>query len=278
MTVAERILDAGDRLTPAERRVAEVVAAAPARVAFGTVAELASRSGSSGPTVLRLAGKLGFDGFAGLQAAVQDELSEHLRPAVERIRTATGASPLDRASDVEVGNVRSTLDAVDPTSFDRTVRLLASRRRRVHVLAGEDARGVAATVARELDLLRPGVEVVGGSPVAVARSVAQIAAGDVVLAIELRRYERWVLEAAAAARAAGAVLVAVTDSLVSPLAEGASKVFVVAAEGVGPFDSHVGILALGNALVAGVALRLRASATDRLDAVEAATAVALTDG
>ena len=278
MTVAERILDAGDRLTPAERRVAEVVAAAPARVAFGTVAELASRSGSSGPTVLRLAGKLGFDGFAGLQAAVQDELSEHLRPAVERIRTATGASPLDRASDVEVGNVRSTLDAVDPTSFDRTVRLLAHRRHCVHVLAGEDAGGVAATVARELDLLRPGVEVVAGSPVAVARSLAGIDAGDVVLAIELRRYERWVLEAAAAARTTGATLVAVTDSIVSPLAEGASEVFVVAAEGVGPFDSHVGILALGNALVAGVALRLRASATARLDAVEAATAMALTDG
>ncbi len=258
--------------------MAEVVAAAPARVAFGTVAELASRSGSSGPTVLRLAVKLGFDGFADLRSAVQDELSEHLRPAVERIRTATAGSPLHRASDIEVGNVRSTLAAVDPATFDRTVRLLAHRRSRVHVLAGEDAGGVAATVARELDLLRPRVEVVGGSPVALARTVAGIEAGDVVLAIELRRYERWVLEAAAAARTAGAALVAVTDSLVSPLAEGASEVFVVSAGGVGPFDSHVGILALGNALVAGVALRLRASATARLDAVEAATAVALTDG
>ena len=35
---------------------------------------------------------------------------------------------------------------------------------------------------------------------------------------------------------------------------------VVAAEGAGPFDSHVGTLALGNALVTGVAGRLRHSA------------------
>lgn len=277
MTVSERILDAGDRLTPAERRVAEVVAAAPARVAFGTVAELATRSHSSGPTVLRLAAKLGFDGFADLQGAVQGELSEHLRPAVERIRTSAATSPLSRAGDIEASNVHSTLDAVDPQAFDRTVLLLAHRRHRVHVLAGEDSAGVAATIARELDLLRPGVEVIGGSPVAVARSLARIEPDDVVLAVELRRYERWVLETAASATARGARLVAVTDSLLSPLAEGASEAFVAGAAGIGPFDSHVGILALGNALVAGVAVRLRASATARLDAVEAATAGALAD-
>ncbi len=277
MSVAGRIIAAGERLTPAERRVAEVVGAAPARVAFGTVAELASRSGSSGPTVLRLAAKLGFDGFAELRGAVQEELSEHLRPAVERIRTTIGTSPLSRAADVEAANVRSTLDAVDRPAFDRTVRLLALRRHRVHVLAGEDSAGVATTVARELDLLRPGVEVLGGSAVAVARSLSRIAPADVVLAVELRRYERWVLEAAAAATARGATLVAVTDSPLSPLADGAAETFVVAAGGVGPFDSHVGILALGNALVAGVALRLRTSATDRLDAFEAASGGALAD-
>ena len=150
---------------------------------------------------------------------------------------------------------------------------------RVHVLAGEDSAGVATTIAGELDLLREGVGVLSGSAVAVARSLARADPGDVVLAVELRRYERWVLEAAAAATSRGATLVAVTDSLVSPLAEGATVAFVVAATGTGPFDSHVGILALGNALVAGVALRLRASATARLDAVEAAMAGvnALTD-
>ena len=44
----------------------------------------------------------------------------------------------------------------------------------------------------------------------------------------------------------------------------------MAAEGAGPFDSHVGTLALANALVTGVAARLRRPATERLDRVEAA--------
>ena len=55
---------------------------------------------------------------------------------------------------------------------------------------------------------------------------------------------------------------------------------MVAAEGAGPFDSHVGTLALANALTTGVATRLRRPATDRLDRVESAwrAADALTDG
>jgi DNA-binding MurR/RpiR family transcriptional regulator len=42
----------------------------------------------------------------------------------------------------------------------------------------------------------------------------------------------------------------------------------VSAEGAGPFDSHVGTLALVNALATGVAAHLRDSATDRLDRLE----------
>jgi DNA-binding MurR/RpiR family transcriptional regulator len=102
----------------------------------------------------------------------------------------------------------------------------------------------------------------------------------VVVAIDLRRYERWVLDHVGRAVAAGATAVAVTDSLLSPLAAQATVSFTVSAEGAGVFDSHVGTLALANALVTGAAARLRRSATRRLDAVEAAwrAAGALVDG
>ena len=71
MEVEERIGKAGAQLTPAERRVAEVVLSRPQLVAFGTVAELADTAGSGAATVVRLASKLGYDGFTGLQSAVQ---------------------------------------------------------------------------------------------------------------------------------------------------------------------------------------------------------------
>ncbi|MGH9136797.1 MAG: MurR/RpiR family transcriptional regulator, partial [Acidimicrobiales bacterium] len=77
-------------LSPAERKVVAAVLNDPASVAFGTVAALAERSGTSGPTVVRVARKLGFDGFREMQAAVREEVGGHLRPAAERLR-ATAA-------------------------------------------------------------------------------------------------------------------------------------------------------------------------------------------
>ncbi len=65
-------------------------------------------------------------------------------------------------------------------------------------------------------------------------------------------------------------MIAVTDSVLSPLAQQASASFVVTAEGAGPFDSHVGTLALVNALASGVARQIRRPAARRLDQVEKA--------
>lgn len=270
MTVGERITDQRAHLTPGERLVAAIVLDDPQAVAFGTVAEVADRAGTSGPTVLRLAGRLGFDGFVTLQKAVQDELGRKLRPAAERIRQRPIADALRHTLELEVENVHATLEAAEADIYASAVRLLAHRTGRVFVISGDATYGVAHVFASELGLLRPGVALVSGSPVGVARSLAVAAPTDVGLVIDLRRYERWVVEATDLLAGRGVALVAVTDSVLSPIAAAAGTTFVVSADGAGPFDSHVGTLAILNALVTGVAARLRRSATDRLDRVEEA--------
>lgn len=257
-------------LSPAERRVVEAVLSEPDRVAFGTVAELADRSDTSGPTVVRVARRLGFDGYRALQAAAQSELSRGLAPAAERIRRTASSrdDPLTRATAIEMRNVEATLEAVDPRSFSTAVRLLADRRRRLLFVAGEAEQGIAISAADQLAQLRDGVETVHGTPPHVAARVALAGPADVVVAVDVHRYDAWVLDAVGALREAGATVVAVTDGPLSPLVPGAAAWFSVFAEGVGPFDSHVGTLALLHALVAGVADRLHSSATDRLDRIE----------
>ena len=267
-------------LTPAERRVAAVVADDPEAVAFGTVADVARRAGASGATVVRLAAKLGFDGFVELQAAVREEMARRLRPASERIRRPAAGDVLGTALAVEMANVAATLEGVDRSSFELAIRLLTRRRsERVMVLSGDASSGVATLFAGELSMLRPGVVLVDGSEVRVARLLADAGPADVAVVLDLARYDRAVLDAAGRAAGRGAALVALTDSALSPLASAAAVSFTASVTGAGPFDSHVGLLALANALLAGVAARLRRSATDRLDQVESAwrTAAALTD-
>ncbi len=140
----------------------------------------------------------------------------------------------------------------------------------MYVLAGEAQAGIATFLVGALDLLRPGVRAVAGPPPSVARTLAHLRRGDVVVAVDLRRYEAWVPPAVSLARARGAQVVAITDSVLSPLAEHADATFTVLAEGAGPFDSHVGTLALANALSSAVAGHLRRPAARRLDDVETA--------
>jgi DNA-binding MurR/RpiR family transcriptional regulator len=270
MEVADRIGQAGASLTPAERRVAEVVLEHPQLVAFGTVADLAERSGSGAATVVRLATKLGFDGFTALQASVQHDLARQLRPAAERIREPAATDAIANHLALEVDNVRTTLSSLQEDAVADVVAHLASARSRIFVLSGDASQGIAAQFGADLAALRNQVALIAGNEVLVDRQVSQLGRSDVVVMLDVRRYDRWLVDAANSARAAGVWAVAITDSLLSPLASIADRTLVIAAAGAGPFDSHVGTLSLCNLLVAGAADRLRAAATQRLDLAESA--------
>jgi DNA-binding MurR/RpiR family transcriptional regulator len=278
MEVTDRIAAAGAQLTAAERRVAEVVLERPQLVAFGTVADLASAAGAGAATVVRLAAKLGFDGFSGLQASVQDDLARQLRPAAERIREPADA-PAERHREVAAGNVTETIRNVDLAQLERVGTLLSDLARPVLVLAGEAEHGVAMQFVHDLGALRPDVSAVGGSDVAVRRQLAMTAANATLVVIDLRRYERWLLDAVAVSRTIGHTIVALSDGALSPLAMTAKYAFTLSARSVSPFDSQVGTLTLLELLVAIAAERLRDTAAARLECVEQAWAAghSLTD-
>ena len=130
-TIGERVSTAGHELTAAERRVAAVVLDHPQLVAFGTVATLAGRADVGAATVVRLAGKLGFDGFSALQNAVRGEVSRQLRPAAERIRDLDDGLAPDRHQATMVANVQQTLDHVEPATLTATIDQLATVERPV---------------------------------------------------------------------------------------------------------------------------------------------------
>ncbi len=270
MSVVERIMEHAERLTATERKIAEVLASEPQTIAFGTVAQVAKRAGTSGPSVVRLAVKLGYGGFVDLQGDVQQELSGQLAPARDRIRQRPPTDLLGRVHAVEHDNVTRTLDAVYPATLERIATVLADRQRHIWILPGEMTAPIAVVLATQLGLLRDGVDLVTGSETAVSRGLAGLAGGDIVVGIDIRRYERALAGMLRWVAGRGADVIAITDSPLSPLAATATETFLIAAQGVGPFDSMIGGLALAHVLAAAVAVRLRVSAASRLDAVESA--------
>ena len=154
MFLSDLIASAGQRLTPTERLLAEAVLADPTLLAFGTVSDLASRVGTSRPSVVRFATKLGFEGYADLQKRVREVMSGHLARPSERIRHLEGVvEPARIAVEAAVAKAFASLDQ------DRLARLAdpIARARNVWVLTGETSQAGARVLYSGMTMIRPGV-------------------------------------------------------------------------------------------------------------------------
>ena len=268
MTLARLIADHREQLTRAERRVAEGVLRDPQAVAFGTLASVAASIGTSGTTIIRLAAKLGLEGFGELQSEAQEDLAAQLRPARRRIREPAPGDMVARALALELDNLQDTLGQIDQASFEEAAKRMAECPGRILIIAAECAAGVGDLLADQLAMLRDGVTKVGGNDLHVGKLLASAGPDDTALVIDQRRYDRWVLNALRLVSRSGAYIISLSDSPLSPLAEASSAAFTVSARGPGPFDSQVASLALGYALTAAVAALLASPAAGRLDKVE----------
>ncbi len=261
-SVEDRIAAVAGELTPTDRRIAQLIIADPTTPAFGTLADVALRAGTSGPSVVRFATKLGFDGYTDLQSRIRASLTERLIPAhrpIDRIRTDPDGIPTGQPMFLTEAE-RDTLS---------TMAQLVATARQVLVVCAETSAAPGLILATNLGLLRPGVRRLSISAAGQA-SVVDLGPDDVAVAIDFPRYERSVVVATRNLAANGCPVLALTDGPLSPLAAVAERWLGLDIRPVGPFDSVVTVVAAVEALVADVADRLRRSAGPRLDRIEAA--------
>jgi len=251
-------------LTPAERRIAEAVLAEPTLLAFGTVSDLASRVGTSRPTVVRFANKLGFEGYTQLQRHVRSDLSHRLARPSERIRHEEGKSP---AAKVAINNaIASVFEAVDGQRLGELAAPIL-RAENVWILTGETSRAGAHALHSGLSMVRPKVRLLEESRF--GADACDAGKRDAAVVLDFFRYRRQVAEAARVLAAAGVAIVAITDSPLSPLVELADTWCEIEVPAIGPFDSSVPVVAIAELLVSRVARDLQQDAAARIDRIEA---------
>ena len=272
-SIGERLGRLRASLTPTERRVAELVVDDSTVLAFATVAELAERAGTSGPTIVRFATKLGFAGYSELQQHARDAVTAQLRP-VDRSRSSTAArgrhTSWTTLRDASLDTVERVFDGIDPATLDEMARAIARARGHVWVVTSETSSPVAPLLVSNLRLIRAGVRHLTGSSAALASELVDASDRDVVVAIDAERYERSVSDIVDALAARGVSIVAITDGPMSPLATSAGLRCDVDVPAIGPFDSAVPIVIVAELLTAAVARHCRRTATHRLESIEAA--------
>lgn len=265
----DRVAAVSRDLSPAQARVARLVDEAPSVVAFGTVAEVAREADTSPQTVLRLAARLGLDGFNGLQDEVRAELLARLPPAADRIRERPGSDLPGEVLAADLHNVTTSLGA-DPEAVGAVAALLADERRRIAVIVADAWAGVGQLFSDQLGQLRDDIVLVDGPAPRVVRLLSRLGRRDVLVALDVRRYERWIVDAVAQARRSGTTVVAVSDASTSPLFADADHRLTVGVGSPGPFESATGVVALLHLVVTQTAAERRTEARRRLDAAEQA--------
>jgi DNA-binding MurR/RpiR family transcriptional regulator len=250
-------------LTPTERRIAEAVLSEPTLLAFGTVTELADRVGTSRPSIVRFANKLGFDGYTLLQKHVRSDLSHQLARPSERIRRkGETVAPARMAINGAMSSVFSAVEG-------RQLELLAAplvRADTVWVLSGETSQAGAQVFHSGLSMVRPGVRWLEEH--SFGTDLSDAGTQDAAVIFDFFRYRRQVTTAARALADSGVTIVAITDSPLSPLVDLADVWSEIEVPAVGPFDSSVPVVAIAELLVSQVARVLQDEATARIDRIE----------
>jgi DNA-binding MurR/RpiR family transcriptional regulator len=271
-TLEGRIVASFETLSPKQRAIARLILDNRYFASFASAAEIGEKVDASAATVVRLCQELGYEGLPDLQQAIRNELPSYLT-AVERLERRLTASPgshelPQRVFATDIANLQRTSDALDSAAFDGAVEAIA-RARRVLILASGVTAAAAHFFAYSLQVINCSARAVSDGDIVLAVNLAHLTAEDVVVGVGLWRYVRSTVEALAQAKAQGARTIAITDSLVSPLAREADFAFEVTAEGVAHSLSIAAIVSLMNALVAGVSLQDPARSTASLRRVDA---------
>lgn len=266
-TVAGRLRQQLPTLPAAERRVARALLADYPVAGLETVARLAQRSGASGPTVLRLVGRLGFDGHPDLQRELREELArQHYSPLSQLAQIRPGADASKSAADVLARGLRRSLDELVPGELTCAAEMLMTPRRAVLATGGRFSDLLAQYLVRHLRELRPRVRHVPVDDRVTA--LLDLSRGDVLVVADFRRYQTDTAAFAAAARSAGARIVLLTDPWMSPIVRDADVVLQASVEAPSPFDSMVPAMAVIEALIAEVVTMYGESSRSRLESFD----------
>lgn len=243
----DKILANFESLSPKQRQLARYLLENEGAAVFHSAADIAEEVGTSSATVVRFARSLGYEGYADLQEAVRSSFRPYRTVAAKMAEQVAGGQPAEepgaRLARLSARNVRRTMErltgeqvagAVDAMLNAEEILIFASGLSAPTALLMEHHLAMLGLPARAF--LNEGVDQV--------LHLSQLTPQDLVIVISVWRYIRRTVEAAEAAREAGATCMAITDSPVSAVAGLADYVLVADTEGAGHSLSLSGIVAL----------------------------------
>jgi DNA-binding MurR/RpiR family transcriptional regulator len=245
------------RLSKGQKLIAEYILKHYDKAAFMTAAKLGTSVNVSESTVVRFANELGFSGYPKLQKALQELIKTRLT-TVQRIELSNSdfvneESALKGVLKSDMENIRSTLEKINHKNFEEVVESIF-KAKKIYIMGLRSSTAIAEFLGFYLNLILDNVKVVGYGISDIFEQMINISEDDLLIGIGFPRYSARTVEALSFARNRGTKVVALTDSLLSPLASKADLTLIAQSNMASFVDSLVAPMSVINALIIAVGL------------------------
>lgn len=255
----------GERANTLPRRLTQVATYAlqnPDEIAFGTAASIATHAGVQPSTLVRFSQALGYQGFSDLQDVFRARLRDKVPSYDERLRqlrdhglaASKAGLLLDGFAEAAERSVADFRHKADPAALERAVTLLAGAET-IYLVGFRRSFPVTAYMAYAMGKLGIRHILVDGIAGLGVEQTSFITARDAMLSVSFTPYSNETVSLTNAAKARGAHIVALTNSVFSPIAPGADVWLEVVEANFEGFRSMAATLALAMTLTVAIAAR-----------------------
>ncbi|WP_298847213.1 MurR/RpiR family transcriptional regulator [uncultured Ruegeria sp.] len=270
--VKQRIQDELEDLTRSERQLASILLQDYPMAGLQSITKLAAAAQVSTPTVIRMARKLGFDGFPDLQDALREEVAEQIKKPISKrdawVVDDEAEHPTTRFAQAVWTNIRHTLERLDKEMFDTVAQLLADTDRHLYVVGGRITRSNADYLFNHMQIIRPNVTMLGNSANVWPQYLLDMDESSVLVIFDIRRYEAHLEKLAQVASSRGVTVVLFTDQWGSPIGKAANYTFHALVEAPSSWDSTIALQLISETLIAEVQEARWEESKERIEELE----------
>lgn len=254
-----------------QKRIASFIVNHYDQAADMTAAALGSEVGVSESTVVRFANEMGYDGYPALQAQIRETVRVRLT-SVQRVNAANFSMDegevLDRILTADAEKILQARDFIDREAFAEAINMILSARN-IYILGMRSSAVLAEFMNYYFDLLFDNVRLIrpaGGSEI--FEHLMKVHEDDVFIAISFPRYTTGIVHATEYASRMGMGVIAITDSLSSPIVPHAKVSLIAKSEMASFVDSLVAPMSIINAMIAYIGKVKQVEVTDTLGRLE----------
>ena len=246
-SVRSRIANAIDTLSPKQKQIAKFILDNQYFTAFASAHELGSKNNTTAATVVRFSQTLGYDGYSQLQDMLRSELPNYMTTIVRMQKHMSEAkAPTSNVQQVfytDIKNIERTASNISEEKLNEALDAVLNARR-IWVVGAGVSYGASVFITHSLKVMGFDAAAIHGEVLQSAVDTTRIQPEDLLIAIDLWRYVRTTVNAVTQAKKNGAPVIAITDSVVAPLAQMADIAFEIATEGIAHSLSITALMSL----------------------------------